>query len=152
MKRLIMAAAAALILVGSLASPVFAAPPEPVSIVSHMTVNQPEAANTGEFTSTGSDAICQAGTVLDDRLLISGWPSRAGLLQILVVKTFTCDDGSGTFVVELQVHANPDGTERFTWVVQGGTGDYVNLRGRGRGTTVPAGDGVDNTYTGFLVG
>jgi len=88
-----MAAAAAPILVGSLASTAVAAPPEPVRIVSHMTVSQPDAANAGVFTSTGSDAICQAGTVLDDRLLISGWPSRAGRLQILVVK-----GGTGDFV------------------------------------------------------
>lgn len=151
MQRFVIAAAAALILVGSLASAAAAAPPEEVSISSHMTINYPDA-NTGDFTATGSGAICQAGTVFDDRLLISGWPSQTGQLQILVVKTFTCGDGSGSFVVKLQVHANADGTEWFTWVVQGGAGDYVNLRGRGHGTTAPAGDGVDNTYTGSLLG
>lgn len=38
------------------------------------------------------------------------------------------------------------------WSVQGGTGDYVNLRGSGRGTTVPGNGTVDNFYAGFLVG
>lgn len=151
MKRVVMATAAALVLVGSMVSTAAAAPPQPVSIDSHMTINFPYP-STGTFAASGSDLICATGTVFDDRLLITGGPSRAGKLQILVAKTFTGDDQSGTFVIRLQVHANPDGSEWFMWAVQGGTGDYVNLGGSGRGTTVPGSGSVDNFRAGFFVG
>lgn len=149
MRHLALSAAAALLLVGSLATAAVAATPQPVTITSPMTVNFPDP-NTGTFTATGG-GICASGTVFDDRLLINGWRAMTGRQQILVVKTFTCADGSGTFVITVQVHTNTDGTEWFTWVIQGGTGDYARLAGTGHGTTVPATGGVVNTYEGFTV-
>jgi hypothetical protein len=129
-----------------------------VSITSHMSFNFPDA-NTGDFTTSGpatdSGLICESGTVLDTGLVFGGFQSRTGQIQILVRKLFTCDDGSGTIAVKIQVHANPDGTETFTWVIQGGTGAYEDLRGSGQGTTVPNADpstGNTNLYEGFLVG
>jgi hypothetical protein len=162
MQRLVVrGVVAAVLVVGiSLASglaPAAAAQPVQVAITSHMTFNFPNP-NTGDFTTSGpatdSGLICPAGTVVDTSLVFGGFQSGRGF-QVLVRKTFTCNDGSGTFFVKLAVHAAADGTESFTWVVQGGTGAYESLRGSGTGSSVPNDDpstGNTNNYEGFLVG
>lgn len=128
--------------------------PTQVSIVSDMTFNNPNP-NTGTFTTSGpaadSGLICPSGTVFDTGFVFSGFQGRDGF-NVLVRKTFTCADGSGTFFVKIQVHGEFDGTERFSWVVQGGTGSYGNLHGSGSGSTVPRPGGNTNTYAGFLIG
>jgi hypothetical protein len=142
----------------STAAPAAAASPlQQVSITSHMTFNFPDA-NTGDFIASGpaadSGLICGAGDVLDIGVIFVGFQSNLGY-QVLVRKAFTCDDGSGTIFVKIQVHGNSDGTETFNWVVLGGTGAYASLQGSGSGTTVPNADpdsGNTNFYGGFLVG
>ena len=141
-------------------APVGAATPQQVNIVSHMTFPG-NAPNYGTFEATGSAVenglICERGTVLDTKYVVGGWQSGRAV-QILVRKQFTCTDengipdGSGTFVVKIQVHAAFDGTETFSWIVQGGTGAYEDLRGAGNGVTVdPTPTGNTNIYDGFLV-
>ena len=97
--------------------------------------------------------VCPEGTFVDTFIRFAGFQSDRGVVQLQVGKTFTCDDGSGSFFVKLQIQANFDtGIETFTWVANGGTGDYAGLRGSGRGTTVPnAPIGNINTYEGFLL-
>ena len=129
-----------------------------VNITSHMSFNDPPP-NTGDFTTSGpatdSGLICEVGRVVDTGLVFGGFES-GHQVQILVRKDFTCADGSGTIHIKIQVHANFDGTEKFTWVVQGGTGDYSNLHGSGQGFTVPNAasqpPGNTNFYEGFVVG
>ena len=101
-----------------------------------------------------SGLICPSGTFVDTAIRFAGYQSNRGMVQLLVVKEFTCGDGSGTFVVKIQIQANFDtGIESFTWVVLGGTGDYGSLHGAGTGSTVPnAPIGNINTYVGFLLG
>ena len=105
-----------------------------------------------------SGLICASGTFVDTGIRFAGYQSDHGgrtVVQLQVRKTFTCGDGSGTFFVKMQIQADFDtGLETFTWVVQGGTDDYANLRGSGSGTTVrdDDGNGNTNTYTGFLIG
>ena len=127
-------------------------PPPQVTIVSPITLADPF--NFGTFTATGpaaeSGLICSTGTVVDTFLIYKGYQSGKGY-NVLVTKTFTCDDESGTFFVRLAAQSR-NGTETFNWVVQGGTGSYASLRGRGDGSTVPTDDGGINTYTGFLTG
>jgi hypothetical protein len=141
----------------AIAAPVAARSPQGVTIVSHVTFN-PDGPNYGDFTATGdavdSGVICASGTFVDTGLRFAGYQSDRGMVQLLVVKEFTCDDGSGTFVVKLQIQANFDtGIETFSWVVLGGTGDYASLHGAGSGSTVPnAPIGNINTYVGFLLG
>jgi hypothetical protein len=140
----------------ALGTPVAAAAPQQIEIVSNVTFN-PDGPNYGDFSATGAavDAgtICASGTFVDTRLGFGGFQSDRGTVQVLVVKEFTCDDGSGTFTVKLQIQANFDtGIETFTWVVLGGTGDYASLRGAGSGSTVPTETGNINTYEGFLIG
>ncbi len=138
-------------------APAAAANTQRVAIVSHMAFNDPPP-NTGDFTTSGSATasglICKSGNVTDTRLIFVG--DRSGFrYQVLVQKDFVCDDGSGTIFVKIQVHGNFDGTESFTWIVQGGTGAYSNLRGSGQGSSIPNADpstGNTNSYSGFLVG
>jgi hypothetical protein len=148
--------AAVLALLG-IAAPVAAASPQGVTIVSHVTFN-PDGPNYGDFEASGaavdSDLICASGTFVDTGIRFAGYQSDRGIVQLQVVKEFTCDDGSGTFLVKLQIQANFDtGIESFTWVVLGGTDSYASLRGGGSGSTVPNPPiGNINTYEGFLVG
>jgi len=141
-----------------LATPAAAASPEAVTIVSPMTFN-PDGFNFGTFDASGTAVddglLCASGTVDDTRLLFAGFQSNRGV-QIPVRKTFTCDDGSGTFFVKIQVHLDfATATESFSWVIQGGTGAYEHLHGSGDGSTVSDGSdpqtGNINTYEGFLV-
>ena len=154
----VLAASLALVVV---TGPVAAASPQPVSIVSHVTFN-PDGPNDGDFAVTGSAVddrlVCAAGTFVDTGIRFAGFQadhSGRTVVQLQVRKTFTCGDGSGTFFVKMQIQADFDtGLETFTWVVQGGTGPYANLRGSGSGSTVrdADGNGNTNTYAGFLVG
>ena len=152
----IVAMLAAILALTAIAGPVGAASPQSVTIVSHVTFN-PDGPNYGDFDATGnavdSDVICPSGTFVDIGLRFAGYQSNRGIVQLQVVKEFTCDDGTGTFVVKLQIQANFDtGIESFTWVVLGGTGAYGSLRGSGSGSTVPnAPIGNINTYIGILV-
>ena len=156
--RRLLAGTAAIILAVSLAGPVAAGAPTDVHIVSHMDFN-PDGFNSGDFTASGpavgAGLICASGTVDDTRIIFAGGQSGRKA-QIPVRKTFTCDDGSGTLFVKIQVHLEFEtSTETFSWVVLGGTGDYAGARGSGSGTTVSDGSdpqtGNFNTYDGFLV-
>jgi hypothetical protein len=147
--RAIVAALAASLALVAMIGPVAAAEPrpQPVTIVSEMAVvGLPH--NLGTF-DTVSGPICTPGTVADTRLVwIVGGPD-ANPYVLTVNKTFTCDDGSGTFFARLLVRGN-GGVETFTWVILGGTGSYHGLFGLGRGSTEPSDGGVTNTYTGYL--
>ena len=157
MKRrphLILGVLAAALALTAMAAPVAAASPQSVVIVSNVTFN-PDGPNYGDFVTSGTAAdsglICPSGTFVDIGLRFGGFQSNRGTVQVQVVKEFTCDDGSGTFVAKLQIQANFDtGIESFTWVVLDGTGDYASLRGAGSGSTVPTSVGNINTYEGFL--
>jgi hypothetical protein len=152
----ILAVLAAILALVAVAAPVGAASPQSVTIVSHVTFN-PDGPNFGDFVTSGeatdSGLICASGTFVDTGIRFAGFQSDRGTIQIQVVKEFTCDDGTGTFRVKLQIQANFEtGIESFTWVVLGGTGDYASLRGGGSGSTVPnAPIGNINTYEGFLL-
>ena len=156
--RIGVAFGAAAIALGALVGPAGAATPETVGIVSHMQFN-PDGPNFGDFVATGdavnNGLICSTGTVVDTRIIVAGFRSGRGA-QIPVRKTFTCDDGSGTFFVKIQVHLDfATSTESFSWVILGGTGGYEQLKGSGQGSTVS--DGTDpqtgniNTYDGFVI-
>ena len=140
------------------AGPVSAASPTGVHIESHMTFN-PDGPNFGDFEASGpavdAGLICASGTVDDVRLIFAGAQSGRKA-QIPVWKVFTCDDGSGTLLIKIQVHLEfATSTESFSWVVLDGTGDYSDVHGSGGGSTVSDGSdpqtGNINTYDGFLL-
>jgi hypothetical protein len=140
----VLAAALALVVVsGSVA----AASPQPIAF----TIDMHYEVGTGTYEVTsGSGLICATGTVEDTYLHFAGYQGGQGT-QLVVKKTLACE--AGTFFVKMQIDANPDGTESFSWVVQGGTGDYDRLRGSGSGSTVPGDPGHNTGYfSGFLIG
>jgi hypothetical protein len=144
--------AATLVVTSLLVGPVAAAQPQPVSIALQTSFNYPDP-NGGTFAVTSGGAqICPTGTQVDISFVGGGWPTDRNL-ELLITKRFTCDDGSGTFDLELQIHiVGP--TERFTWVVKGGTGPYEHLHGTGSAITIyHEGNTYNQSYlTGFLLG
>ena len=111
--------------------------------------------NYGDFEASGDAVddgiVCEAGSVLDTDILF-GDPDPSGGLQISAVKEFTCEDGSGTFVMNLRIDTEPDGSEVFTWMISSGTGDYAGLLGSGTGNTIDAtSEGNTNIYDGSLI-
>jgi hypothetical protein len=133
-----------------------ASAPQDVTITSLMVISETEP-NSGTFDAGGdagaSGRICPHGTVVDLVEIDREAFASGTLLDFTVPKEFTCDDGSGTFVVEVAIHIDAVlGTESFTWRVLRGTGAYARLQGAGRGATRSSGAGqVLNTYTGSLV-
>ena len=148
-RAIVAALAASLVLVTVIGPAAASTSPQRVTIVSDMTV--PGNPNYGSFTASGSPLICSSGDVIDTRLVLLKGEFETDFV-LTVNKTFTCDDGSGTFFARLLVRMS-GGVETFTWVILGGTEGYHDLFGLGSGSTEPfrGGGGVTNTYTGYLV-
>jgi hypothetical protein len=125
--------------------PAVAAPPQTTTF----TVVEQFEPESGVFTSDGS-VVCASGTTSNDTFG-SGFQSNRGVI-FHVRKTITCDDGSGTFVLQLQARAGFNvGDMTFgPWVVLSGTGDYANLQGRGTVTGTALAGGVSDLYVGWL--
>ncbi len=158
--RMVMATLAATLMVVAVAAPVAASgPPQSLTLVS-TTIFDPSG-NHGTFTASGAavdnSLICAAGSFLDTGIKFAGFQSNKAV-QLQVFKTYSCSNAN-SFFVKMQVHANFDGTEVFTWVVRGGTGAFAQLHGSGSGTTVgifvstpdgPVETGNVNTFVGSL--
>lgn len=148
---LLAVAGALLVLTGS---SVNAAPPEDVLIEVDVTVS-PEGPSVGTFTATGP--VCASGVTIDVFARSAGFESERRV-QILVGREFTCDDGSGTFLLLIRVHAQFEerGSPVFvhpipkSWSVLAGTGAFENLHGAGDGFGEPTADGFFDTLTGRL--
>jgi hypothetical protein len=107
----------------------------------------------GPFTSEGH-VLCPSGD--DETPFAAVRPHPNGNLGFLVIKKFTCDDGSGTVEMLLDVHSglSPTGqsTNVFRWLVTGGTGAYADLEGFGTGFQEPrnVGPGWVDIYNGRI--
>ena len=127
-----------------------AATPLEVTIVSEMWLSS----GSGTFEATGpavdAGIVCPAGTVTDSNFSVVGWQSNQ--VQILFVhKQFVCNDGSGSFDMNLNVRVAPTGVTA-RWIVVGGEGPYMDLAGNG-GLTAEGGDVPDlliDTYSGKM--
>jgi hypothetical protein len=160
LRRLVLAGfmAVSLVTVPGAAMPAAAASrPQPVSIVSHMTMADPN--NYGDFSTSRSNLICRKGDVLDTNLVwgdANQLPNGDWLVELTVDKTFTCATG-GQIFFRLHIHwyvHNDSVAESFTWVVLGGTGAYAHLQGQGVGVTDTRNLFVSDTnyYVGVLRG
>jgi hypothetical protein len=111
------------------------------------------ATGTGTFQAEGG-GLCASGTT-----------SQPGGVEIIerertltfsLQKVFTCDDGSGTFTLEVRAWWLPCApSNRGVWRVVGGTGDYAAMHGAGQliGTYFPAAcedGGVEDAYSGHM--
>lgn len=149
-RRVLIAAVAAFLLIAG-AAPAGATPPSNVDIEADSLF-----AGTGTFTATGAavddGVICATGDTLDVFSKASGNGNKGYNLQ--VIKMFTCDDDSGSFLVKLQVKVFFAGPllSSFNWVVKGGDGAYTDLHGSGNGVGLPPNFGFDilDVYTGGM--
>ena len=108
----------------------------PFTIVEQVDMSE---AGVDTFVATGS--LCPSGTFVDEFDTIAAGRS-SGRLNLMGYATFTCDDGSGTFIMRKHVHIAyaEDGSFTNTGPVQlvGGTGAYADIKGHG----VDSGRGV----------
>jgi hypothetical protein len=143
MVRLLIVAAA--IAAAVTAVPAFAGPPQSVTFTVQEQFDPPS----GVFSSDGS-VVCDEGTT-SNLTFGSGYQSERGVI-FHNRKTIVCDDGSGTFTLQLQARLGFNvGEQTFgPWVVVSGTGDYVDLRGRGTVTGTQSPGAVSDSYVGWL--
>lgn len=106
----------------------------------------------GPFVATGpavdNDLVCPDGSTTDVSLDISG--GGGGHTGFHVLKDFICSDGSGSFLLKLEVRTSSTGFGTYSWLVVGGTGAYLDLKGSGTGYGVPADYGVNDLLFGSL--
>jgi hypothetical protein len=161
--RIAVIAKAGALLVGLAAAPASAqteGPPRitpgPQDVVIEALISVPdEDMPIGTFTATGP--LCSSGQTAD--LLVRSAGSESGRrLNLLVVRGFSCDDGSGTFLLLVRVHAELDPDTGVyvhpipkRWSVLGGTGAYAGLKGAGSGEGVVVEGGFAETLTGRVV-
>ncbi len=102
-----------------------------------------------DFTTTGG-VLCPSGTAVTDPVFAAGFGAKGrGAATFHLIKTLTCDDGSGTFQIKVDVGPTPTGTIGGFAVV-GGTGDYAGLRGGGSLVGTATNGGIIDVYTGHL--
>jgi hypothetical protein len=132
------AAMAALFLVVPVAS-VQATPPMAVSFEVPTNFDESTGVSSGTFTATGGAVddglICPTGDVTDTGPAIGAGFQSERAVNLQVIKEFTCNDRSGSFLVKLQVRIvfGDPAVDNFRWVVVGGTGAYGGLHGSGSG-------------------
>jgi hypothetical protein len=137
----------------TVASPAYAQEPTIVTDITFPEEGEPF----GTFTA--ADPLCPSGTFVDE-FVGGGGAFRSGQVDFhagTVLKTFTCTDGSGTFMILFHPQfspATPAGCEEAgPFVVGGGTGAYTQLRGHGDFCLVVVGDSFSETFTGtFTLG
>ena len=104
----------------------------------------------GPFTASGpavdAGMICATGQTIDVFVRAMGFHSVTGI-NFYVFKRFTCDDGSGDFLVKLEVRVDQRG-DNFNWVIIEGTGNYVKLHGTGQGVGLSTDYGVLDLFKG----
>jgi hypothetical protein len=102
---------------------------------------------------TASAPFCPAGKAVDVEHVSDAFP-----LGLVVLRKFTCDDGTGSFTALLPVTAEHAANGRGRWQIVDGAGQYVKLRGAGTyGSTRLSGDPGDflsitfrSTWTGTV--
>jgi len=129
-----------------------AAAPVPFTITENIDFNSDEPPT---FTATGP--LCPSGTFEDDVRVAGGANSPLPKVNLLIRTVYTCADGSGTFFALKHVFITFDGesetsTNTGPITLNGGTGDYSQLRGHGvdNGSTDEFGFGVGE-ITGVIV-
>ena len=102
-----------------------------------------------DFTTTGG-VLCPSGTAETGPIFAAGF-GRMGLGNgtFHLIKTLTCEDGSGTFQIKVNAGQTPTGTIGGFSVV-GGTGAYAGLSGGGSLVGTGTDVGINDLYTGRL--
>jgi hypothetical protein len=91
--------------------------------------------NAGYFVASGpavdAGLICPTGTATDIYNRGQGWESNIGT-NYFVLKQFVCDNGSGTFTLQLEARVVYPDKDTANWNVKSGTGPYAGLHGTGK--------------------
>ena len=134
----------------AISSPASATPPSAVDIE----VEQSLLGVPSPFVASGpavdDGLMCKSGVALYVSSKVTGSSPAGSNFQ--GVNHFTCDDGSGEFLVNLQARLDFRKGDKFHWNVVGGTGDYANLHGAGSGVglEICGTDCVYDIYQGGL--
>lgn len=125
---------------------VSAGPPTATTISIHVVFDDAET-----FTTTGG-LLCDSGAAVSDPFFQTfGGRNNNGVFTFHLVKTLTCDDGSGTFKLLVDASAPRDFGGTIGGFAAGqGTGDYVGLHGGGHLVGIFFDGGLDDLYTGQL--
>lgn len=134
-------------------TPALAAPPLAVHIEVPATINPDPDPFVASGPAVNAGALCPTGTSTDLSVVIVADPPGTTIRILKVVKRFICDDGSGTFDVNLVVKLDLATHETSArWSIAGGTGDYVGLHGNGNliGTPIVPGSSIFDVYDGII--
>jgi hypothetical protein len=103
------------------------------------------------FTASGG-VVCANGEAVTDPVFAAGFGAQGrGSGSFHLIKTLTCDDGSGTFLMLVNAATAPSSPGTLGgFAIVGGTGDYTGLRGAGTLVGTNTDDGIDDVYTGRL--
>ena len=98
----------------------------------------------GPFEATGRSLFASGQVATTYNFFLGSVPNG---FNLVVGKSFNCDDGSGTFDVVIYVAVTPGAPRNnFRWLITHGTGQYEGLLGSGTGFG-DSGDGLDH-YAG----
>lgn len=103
------------------------------------------------FQTTGG-LLCPSGTAVSGPFFQTfGGRQNRGVFTFHLVKTLTCDDGSGTFKLLVDAASTPTSPGTIGgFAAGGGTGDYVGLHGGGSLVATGFDGGLDDFYSGLL--
>lgn len=111
-----------------------ASPAQPIELSESINfVRPPGQPPTGTFNLSGL-GLCPSGTFVDEFVT-----SNSQFTHLVVLRHYTCADGSGTFTAQLVFSIEPNvetATEDLvgTWLIRDGTGELATLHGAGQGT------------------
>jgi hypothetical protein len=109
---------------------------------------------TGDATFTATGPLCPSGTFVDTVETVGGGRSGKPKIELLITTVYTCDDGSGTFIMLKHVFLkfNENGSTNTGPVqILGGTGAYAGLIGHGVDTGTASGDTGVGQITGWVI-
>jgi hypothetical protein len=107
-----------------------AAPPLKLQIVVDEYINLQNKPFTASGPAVDSGAICASGTVSEVSSPFG--PSQGNYILLNIRKEFVCGDGSGTFYIKMKAKLDANGFTTANWKFDGGTLNYVNLKGNGK--------------------
>ena len=102
-----------------------ASPPIPVT----MTLTADFSGSPIQGTFTASSPLCPSGTFVTE---VVGGGGGLHAFALTGRQHMTCDDGSGTFVIQFHPQSNPESPmPSGPWAALGGTGAYAGMHGAG---------------------
>ncbi len=146
MKIIIPIISVAILILAIFVPPAAAFAPQDVTIISDMSA-LPNGTFDAEGPAVEAGILCPSGTVHDESVSAVGGQSPISIL--FVHKHFECNDGSGSFEMDLNVRIASSGT-LGRWLIVSGSGDYERLHGEGDVYATYTDTGLSDTYNGKL--